>query len=362
MSTERRVGIREVAAEAGVSHTTVSHILNNYKSLRASEETKRRVREAAERLGYGPNRMARGLRLQRSEMIGLLSEQVATAPHAGRIILGAQDAAREHGFTLVLINTEAGHAPEDAEVLLRQQVDGVLYATMYHHEVILPEPLRGVPLVLIDATEPGASVPSVIPNEKAGAMSAMKELLDHGHTRIGFLNNTDDVPATRDRLAGYKASLRARGLPFDPTLVAARVSETMGGYEAAKALLNADNRPTALFCYNDRMAMGAYRAAAEAHIRIPDDLSVVGFDNQELIAEGLFPPLTTVSLPHYEMGQWAVHRLVSLITDPSKAVTSPVRSKLLPCPLVARESVAAPAATALSTASTREHRPPTQTP
>ncbi|NQX35718.1 LacI family DNA-binding transcriptional regulator [Herbiconiux sp. VKM Ac-2851] len=343
----KAVGIKDVAREAGVSVTTVSHILNDVEFARASDETRERVKSTAERLGYGANRIARSLRRQQSEMIGLLSEEIATTPHAGRIILGAQEAARKRGLTLVLINTSRDELDiqRDTDALLRQQVDGVLYATMYHREIDLPRSLRSVPTVLIDSTSHDGSVPSVVPDEEGGAYVAVDELIGHGHRRIGFVTNSDDVPATRGRLAGYRRALAEAGVEFDPALVVAEQSETPGGYKAALAVLDRDDadRPTALFCYNDRMAMGAYRAAAELGLRIPADLSIVGFDNQELIAEGLYPALTTVALPHFEMGEWALGALAELMVgDADSATKDSYQPAVLSCPLVRRDSVAAP--------------------
>ena len=345
--SRRRVGIKDVAAEAGVSVTTVSHVLNDVDFLRASEETRQRVKDAAKRLGYGPNRMARGLRMQRSEMIGLLSEEIATTPHAGRIILGAQNAARRHGLTLVIINTERDDVAASASALLRQQVDGVLYATMYHREITPPAELEGTPTVVIDSTDVTGKHPAVAPDERGGALAAMGELLAHGHRRIAFLNNVDDVPATRERLAGYRQALKEAGIAVKRSWVRSALSESSGGYEAARAVLSAPDRPSALFCYNDRMAMGAYRAAAELGLQIPTDVSIVGFDNQEIIADGLYPSLTTIALPHYEMGQWALERLVQLQNTPAEeAAEAAVQPVFLPCPLIRRHSVAAPCAPA----------------
>jgi LacI family transcriptional regulator len=178
-------------------------------------------------------------------------------------------------------------------------------------------------------------VPSVVPDEVGGGRTATEELIRHGHSRIGFLNNVDDIPATRGRLEGYRAALRDAGLPFDQRLVVEGRSDTEGGLQAARKLLSATDRPTAVFCFNDRMAMGAYHAAAELGLRIPEDLSVVGFDNQELIAEGLRPGLTTVALPHYEMGAWAVETLIAHIEGQKRADHT-----VLNCPLVLRNSVA----------------------
>ena len=337
----RSAGIRDVARLAGVSVTTVSHVLNDTPHTRVADDTRARVRQAAKSLGYGPNRMAQALRTNRSGLIGLLSEDIATTPHAGRIILGAQNAAREHDLTLVIINTErdsGGNAHrDDVQALIDRQVDAVLYATMYHRQVSLPD-LEGLPAVLIDSTDRDGIVPAVVPDEVSGAVAAVTHLVTAGHTRIGFLNNDDDVPATHGRLAGYKQVLHEHDIPFDETLVAYAASETLPGYELAREILSRKDRPTALFCYNDRMAMGAYRAATELGLSIPNDLSIVGFDNQELIAANLFPGLTTVALPHYEMGSWAVHRILDDIENPG----APAVQTQLDCPLIERGSLGPP--------------------
>jgi len=348
LSEDRRkhVGIRDVARVAGVSVTTVSHVLNDIPHTRISESTRQRVREVADQLGYGPNRMAQGLRTQRSRMIGLISEEVATTPHAGRIILGAQEAARKAGFTLVLINADHDASEEskrlDVAALVDSQVDGILYATMYHREVSLPPNLHGMPAVLIDASDRAGLVPSAVPDEYEGARAAVGALVAAGHRRIGFTNNTDDVPATRGRLAGYRSVLAEAGIEFDASLVASAVSEVKGGYQATTILLDLADRPTGLFCYNDRMAMGAYRAAAEHGLSIPDDLSIVGFDNQEIIADSLSPGLTTVALPHYEMGAWAVDVLVAILNGQQELRLLADHPTLMACPLVERQSIAPP--------------------
>jgi LacI family transcriptional regulator len=172
-------------------------------------------------------------------------------------------------------------------------------------------------------------------------MTAVKELTDHGHRRIGFVTNISDIPASRLRLDGFRAGLRAARRTFLKALVVEDISEAVGGFRATSELLGrpAGTRPTAIFCFNDRMAMGAYQAAAEHRLRIPEDLSIVGFDNQELIAPSLRPGLTTVALPHYEMGRWAVNTLLRSIDADGK---EPSRSEALPCPLVRRASVGPP--------------------
>jgi LacI family transcriptional regulator len=338
----RRASIRDVAAEAGVSVTTVSHVLNQVDGTRVSPQTRERVEAAARRLGYAANGLARGLRLQRSQTLALLSDRIATTPHAGRIILGAQEAASQRGWVLMLLTT--GDDPEverrEIRALMQHRVDAVLYATMYHRRVEVPPELRALPVVLLDACSDDRTLSSVVPDEVGAGRSAVQELLDHGHRRIAFLNNADDIPATHGRLQGYREALAAAGIPGD--LVVIEESDTPGGHRAASRVLGGSDRPSALICFNDRMAMGAYRAAAECGLHIPGDVSIVSFDNQELIAEGLHPGLTTVALPHYEMGAWAVETIIGhLDADPDATPTAV--HKTMPCPLIRRASVAAPA-------------------
>jgi LacI family transcriptional regulator len=337
--------IRDVAQRARVSVTTVSHVLNRVPGARVSEETRQRVEKAAVALGYAPSRLAQGLRLQRSRTLGLIGDEIATTPYAGRIILGAQEAASAQGWVLLLMTT--GNQPEvesrEIQSLLQHQVEGVLYATMYHRQVRVPAQLAGVPVVLLDARCDDPAVPSVVPDEVEGGYAAVRELISHGHRRIGFLTNRDDIPATHGRLAGYRDALAEAGVPYRSELVVAEESDSRGGYRAARHILGRPDRPTALFCFNDRMAMGAYQAAAELGLRIPADISVVGYDNQELIADGLHPGLTTMALPHYEMGAWAVTTIIEMI-DGTLGATRQPWPVTMRCPIMRRKSIGAPPA------------------
>jgi LacI family transcriptional regulator len=336
-----RVRISDVAAAAGVSIATVSASLNEVQSARISADTRERVREVADRLGYVPNRLAQGLRGQRSGTIGFVGDTVATTPYAVGMVLGALEAARAADRVVLLMNTE-GHRDLEARelaTLLQHQVDGVLYATMYHRSVEVPAALRDTPVVLVDAESADPAVSSVVPDEVAGAMTAVGELLGHGHRRIGFLNDADPTLAATGRLEGYRRALGQAGIDIDPAMtVAATDIGPEGGYRAARQLLELPRRPTAVFCFRDLMAMGVYQAAVEAGLRIPQDLSVVGFDDLEFVASGVFPGLTTVALPHYEMGAWGVQRLLALMASPSEGA----EQVKLCGRLVRRRSVAPP--------------------
>jgi LacI family transcriptional regulator len=246
----------------------------------------------------------------------------------------------------MIINTSGSATLEsrqaDVEALLERRVDGILYATMYHRTVKLPANLGSVPSILVDSVATDGNITAVIPDEEGGARAAVQALLEAGHTQVGFINNTDDVPATRQRLQAFRAALTEAGLDGGAAPVESAVSEVHGGYEAALRILSRGDRPTGLFCYNDRMAMGAYRAAAELGLSIPADLSVVGFDDQELIAANLHPGLTTVALPHYEMGAWATEHLIDAVEGKTDLSLMALHPTILGCPLVRRDSIAAP--------------------
>jgi LacI family transcriptional regulator len=222
---------------------------------------------------------------------------------------------------------------------LQHQVDGIVYAKMFHQRVRVPAEVKGVPVVLLDAVDIDGRFPAVVPDEVAAARTAVRELTDAGHRRIGFINTDDDHPAPVGRLQGYREGLAAAGIPFDPDLVAFEPGGKHGRIGARK-LLNLAERPTGIFCYYDHMAFGVYETAAALGLSIPTDLSVVSIDNFEIIADGLGPGLTSVALPHYEMGRWAVNRLLDEIENSDEVRPSP--PMLLECPIVRRASVAAP--------------------
>jgi LacI family transcriptional regulator len=338
-----RVRIKDVAARAGVSAATVSVVLNDVDSARVAPQTRDRVRAAASELGYTPNNVARGLRTQRTHTIGLVTDHVVTTPYAGRMILGAQEAAWEAGFVLMLVSTggDEGLERESLQALIDRQVDGLIYATMYHRVVDLPPLLAQRPSVVLDSEVPDGSVPYVVPDEERGGYDATRLLLEAGHRRIAYLRNADPVRASHLREDGYRRALGEAGIPYDPSLVVTEEALSGGGQRATETLLSMPDRPTGVFVFNDRMSIGVYRAARRAGLTVPDDLSVVGFDDQELIAAELDPGLSTVALPHHAMGRWAARRLVHQITTPDPR-DSHHEGRLEPCRVVTRGSVGPP--------------------
>ena len=343
MSTKKtrakRPSMQDVADKADVSRTTVSFVLNDVPNSNIPKVTKERVWAAVKELNYRPNAIARGLRSQRTQTIGFISDEIATTPHAGRTIQGAQDLAWKHENLIMLVNTGGDEDMKEAAVnmLLDRRVDGLIYATMYHRECHPPDAIYQVPSVLLDCYVADRSLPSIVPDEMTGGYEATKLLIEEGHIRIGFVNNVDAIPATHDRLLGYKRALEEHNLSFDESLVSVAICDQTGGYDATMKLMQRSDRPTALFCFNDRMAMGAYDALRKLGLAIPDDVAVVGYDNQEIIAAHLYPSLTTMALPHYDMGQWAVSYLLDLINNPDQTLETAVQHKIR-CPLVRRQS------------------------
>jgi LacI family transcriptional regulator len=329
--------LREVAEAAGVSTATVSLVVNRKKGARIAEETRQRVKDAIRALGYRPNAMAKNLVSGTSRFIGLVADGVATTPFAGQIIHGAQDEAWKHGYALLIANTEGNTELEQDAIamMLEYKVRGILYSTWFHRATSIPESLREAEFVLVNcfSEEPGTR--AVVPDEEQGGRSATDILVGHGHRRIAFINATIPAPAKDGRLKGYRDALAAAGIPFDPELVLEAYPDQEGGYRATAGLLA--RGVTAVYCYNDRMAMGLYDGLRERGLSIPDDMAVVGFDNQEVIAAHLRPPLSTVSLPHYELGAAGVRILLGIDEAPAEAPTR------IHCPPVERTSVRAQA-------------------
>ncbi len=335
----RKVGIKDVAHAAGVSPTTVSHALSG--SGKVSPGTRKKVHETARALGYTPNRLAAGLRSRRTNVIGLVSDEIATTPFATNVLLGVQHAAEKAGVIVMTVNSERNAETEKRQItaLHQHQVDGIIYARMYNQRVELPELLDSTPTVVLDGKPTNRAVPFVIPNEEQLAYDAVSHLIEHGHTKITFVQNADKIPASRGRLMGFERALQEHGIARSDNDLILASSSAEAGRTAVRPLLEREDRPTALFCFNDRIAMGAYQAAHLAGLAIPEDLSVISVDNFEVIADSLYPALTSMELPHFQMGVWAVERLLALIENSEEDKEEPCEY-LIGCPMVVRDSVA----------------------
>jgi len=329
------VTIRDVAARAGVSSTTVSHVINDTRPVSAG--LRGRVEAAMAELGFQPNALARSLRRKRTHTLGMIVPDSAN-PFFAEVGRGIEDTSFAAGYSVILCNSDGDSAREllYMDLLIRKQVDGVLLVpTGSQTELALTFQTRNIPTVVIDRDIPGAAVDRVHIDNAAGGYLATRHLIELGHRRIGYIGGPADHGLALDRGAGYRQALRDDGLPLDPALVVDGNFQDSGGYSGARALLALPDRPTAIFAGNDLMAIGALAAAREEGVAVPQELSIVGFDDIHL-ARYLNPALTTVAQPKYDLGVLAVQLLLARLGQSDL----PPQRRLLHAHLVVRQSTA----------------------
>ena len=339
----RRPTMKDVARVARVSPSAVSFVLNDRTDARIGKEARERILAAVEELGFRPDLTARHLRMQRTHTIGLITDEIASSPFAGQIVRAAQDVAWRTGRLVFVVNTGADVDVEATAVreLLDRRVDGLIYAANYLREVTVVPDMKAVPTVLVNCfpAEAAVQLPAVVPAEEHGGGLAAQCLIDAGHREMVYLAGEKHMCATRERTAAFRARMRAAGLQAGQRSVVFGEYTIDSGYERAMAVLDGKRRPTALLCGNDRIALGALLAAREHGLDVPGELSLVGYDDQEELADRVRPPLTTVSLPHYRMGELGVQTLLDLM----EGAEAPARQQV-EGDLVERGSVAAPPA------------------
>lgn len=317
--SKRLVSIKDIAKEAGVSVCTVSLVMNNKDHNRVSKAVAQKIRATAKNMGYKPNSVARTLRTSKSNTLGLVTDEIATTPYASKVLEGAQDAASKLGYILLTTNTNNDAELENQEIsaLLRYNVDGFLYAMMFHRKVDIPEVLEGSPTVVVDSEDAAGRVPSVYPDDELAGYDATNRLIQAGCRRIVYYGSATSIVAQEQRLTGYRRALAEAGIPFDDALVV-EVSEFTNADDEAARVFD-EIKPDGIFCFNDVRATFIYEAARERGVRIGADVSVISIDNQPFITNVIKPSLTTLELPHYEMGFEAVRQLVAIL-DGDKAV------------------------------------------
>jgi len=344
--------MKQIAQMAGVSLGTVSHVMNN--SARVSEPLRRRVLEAVDALRYQPSALARGLRRDKTNMIGMVIPDV-TNPFFPAVVRGAEDTAFANGYRLVLCNTDNSHAKELEHL---EQLRTYLPAGL----IIIPssfgklseevESFRrsGAAVVFLDRMPRNWKGDSVTVSNQDGAFRAVQYLIQLGHKSIACITGPLHLPNAQERLAGYKRGLKLAGLPFLDDYVRKSTFDRVGGYNDALALLRLRNRPTAIFAQNDLMAMGTLLAIRELKLRCPQDVSVIGFDDLD-VTELMDPPLASIRQPGYQMGATAVQMLLDRV-NVDEVRAAPGQHRVLETELRVRESVAPP-----KTASRAPRRP-----
>jgi len=330
--------IVDVAARAGVSTATVSRVMSGAQP--ASAAARERVMAAIRELDYRPSGVARALKRHETRTIGLLITSIAN-PFFPQIVRAVEDEAHARGYGVILCNAADDPERELAylDLLLERRVDGLIVASARasrrHAERLGEVPM---PVVLVNTQAPGSSLPGIITAHRSGGRMAAEHLLALGHRRLGHISAPSrQAGAARPRRAGVADAMRAAGLDPRSVLVVEGDELVAGGAAATEAMLAAPEPPTGIVCYNDLTAVGALRAVRRAGLRVPDDVSLVGFDDIEMAA-WTDPPLTTVRQPTEAMGRWAVERLADALPGGRPA---PERVTLRPV-LVVRESTAPP--------------------
>lgn len=327
----------DVARRAGVSQTTVSFVLNDRRDVVVAEGTRRRVRKAAADLGFVPNRAAQLLRSNRSFTVGVVTNGIVSQPYAGRIVLGLQQVVQPADYLCMVIDTTDDPAQGDSGVanLIASGVAGIVYASPRPTELHRSPRLNGTRTLFVNCwPDQGEAESIILADEYHGGLAAATAAFEAGHRDVAFIGGQQEEHACVERHRGFIDAARTAGV--DPDGLVQRFGDySIGsGYDLARDVVP-QARPTALVCGNDRMAIGALLALHDLGLSCPADVSVIGFDDQPEVASQIRPNLTTVALPHLQMGQRAGELLLD---EPSE---SPERI-IVSCELIRRDSLAAP--------------------
>jgi LacI family transcriptional regulator len=329
--------IKDVAKKANVSIATVSRVLNNQGGY--SPKTKEKVLSAIKELGYQPNALARGLINKRTETIGILIPEVSNM-FAAKIFHGVENAAHQRGSSAIVCNTDSNgeKTMKYLKVLHEKRIDGVIFVSEIlkkeYYEAISS---MNIPIVLVSTESNRYQLPYVKVDDRRAAYTAVEYLINKGHRKIGMISgNKYDLIAGQPRIDGYKEALVSNNIPVNEKyIVSAKGFGFKDGFENLPRLLHAAPDITAIFVASDEMAIGAISAAYNMGIKIPDDLSVIGYDNLPL-AEMSIPPLTTVEQPLEQMGETAANMLFTMIET-----GKPIESRIMPHKIIERATVRA---------------------
>lgn len=326
------ITMKHVAERANVSLKTVSRVVNNEREI--ADETRQRVLDTIDKLGYRPNLVARSLVTQRSNIIGLIVPDVCNPYHA-EVARGVQEAAREAGYSLMMASSEEDEKEEFhlLDAMNSQSVDAVIITRPITPEVINAFGKGNRPIISINNRYNHPKVGNVMADHYAGATEAMEHLAGRGHKKIGMLAGLVSDPKVVRRVRAYRDVLLKHGLEFDEKLVVRGLPRMREGTLAAKQLLTAHPDITAIFCYNDLLALGALRACAELGRQVPQDCAIIGFDDIDYAAIAA-PSLTTVHVDKREMGRTAANLALNLLEDTYQGE----RVIQLPAHLIVRES------------------------
>ena len=317
--SRRIITINDVAKQAGVSIKTVSRVINN--SPEVAEETRKRILEVIKLLNYRPNALARGLMTKKTKALGVVVSDI-TNPYIPELVRGIADVASERGYNIVLSNTDGIREKEIeyVDVLLERRVDGLIFTSVrLESQEVIDLQNEGFPLVLVNRQIYGARTNFVIVDSKIGSRLAVEHLIELGHKRIAHIAGPIDISVSIERLETYKETLKAHNIRVDEELIKTGNFQQDGGFNACKELLSIKEPPSAIFCANDFMALGALEYISNMGLRVPDDISILGFDD---ITFASLPgiELTTIKVPKYDMGHLSAKILIDEIEGKRKSI------------------------------------------
>ena len=325
MQNTARISIKDIARAAGVSHSTVSRALSDSPLVKA--ETRSRIQDLAREMGYSPDAWARSLVMRQTRAVGVVVTTIAD-PFIAEVVQGIESTAYQHGYTVILASS--GSEPERelaaVEMLRSKRVDGVIVTSSRVGALYQKHLERiGVPVVLLNnhSEQSGRYTFSVTVDNPHGGHLATQHLIDLGHRRIAYANGPAYISSSEGRLTGYHQALIEAGIPPELDLVVPGTGRTEAGEQALRTLVALAEPPTAVFCYNDVTAIGLLRAAREAGLSVPQDLSVVGFDDIPF-ASYSYPSLTTVAQPKFEMGKQAMQMALVLMSASNSSEVSDI--------------------------------------
>jgi DNA-binding LacI/PurR family transcriptional regulator len=312
------VTIKDVATAAGVSIATVSRVLSK-SDYPVNPQTRERIFKAAKDLGYSVNRAARSLRTDQSFMVGVLLDNFES-PWAPIIIRGLQDVFHQAGYFSLVVNIPWGEHSQGKVVkdLLGHSVDGFVFVETWHHASDNREMLGDKPYMMVHRLNHEEDPYSVIPDEHYNTSTIIQHLLDLGHQRIGYIKGDSAYFSSGERLNEYQNALSSAGIPINENYIKQGNWEISSGYRAAKELLSLASPPSAIAAGNDLMALGAIQAIIDSGLSVPEDIAVVGNDNDE-VSNIVTPTITTVSMPLFEMGQITAQRLLNQLNGKEKS-------------------------------------------
>lgn len=312
--------LKEVAKHAEVSITTVSRVMND--ASKVNPETRERVQKTMRKLGYQPSRVAQRLRTTkgRSKMLGLIIPDIQNQFYSN-IVRGIEDVAYGKDYAVILCNSDENPSKERfyLDVLQSESVDGIILPPIHQYSKVVEGLIEsGVPVVCVDRKLVRENVDTVVINNEKGGYMAVKHLIDHGHKRIAILSSSPQFSSFEERQKGYERALMENGLELDHALIKEgdpRSTET--ARELTEELLGLDIPPTAIFATNNLMTLGVIEAVNEAKLKIPSEISIIGFDDMPW-AKAIVPPLTVIKQPGYEMGRRAAELMFQRIEDPKR--------------------------------------------